>query len=335
MIDAAVDRNDHDAARVFVVRFVAQVSDLRGFRRLGLHQRGDLLQHFGPGHLMRQRGDDDVAVLDVVHGAHAHRALAGFVHLQQVGARRDDFRFGRIVRALNVFAELFDRGFRLIEQAHASGGDFTQVMRRHVGGHAHGDAGGAVEQQVGQPRRQGRRLVEGAVEVRPPVRRALAQLAEQHFGITRQPRFGVTHGGEGLGIIRRTPVALAVDQRVAIAERLGHQHHGFVAGRVAVGVEFTEHVTDGTRRFLVLGIGVQPQLAHGVDDTPLYRFQAVADMRQSTVHDHVHGVVEVGTFGEVGQRAAFYTVQAEIKGVAHAGLIGSLSGAAAWCHRAE
>jgi hypothetical protein len=101
-----------------------------------------------------------------------------------------------------------------------------------------------------------------------------------------------------------------------------------------VRVELAEHVTDGTRRFLVLGIGVQPQLAHGVDDTPLYRLQAVADMRQGTVHDHVHGVVEVGMFGEVSQRAAFYAVQAEIKGVAHAGLIGSLSGAAAWCRRA-
>ncbi|MNN45174.1 hypothetical protein D3C81_1594940 [compost metagenome] len=174
-------------------------------------------------------------------------------------------------------------------------------MRRNVGGHAHGDTGGAVEQNVRQARGQDQRFVEGTVEVRAPVRRALAQLAEQHFGITRQPRFGVTHGGEGLGIIRRTPVALAVDQRVAIAERLGHQHHGFVAGRVAVRVELAEHVTDGTRRFLVLGIGVQPQLAHGVDDAPLHGLQAVADMRQGTVHDHVHGVVEVGIFGEVSQ----------------------------------
>ncbi|MNB94408.1 hypothetical protein D3C75_415590 [compost metagenome] len=294
-------RNDHDPARVFVVGFVTQVGNLRRLGRLGLHHRGDLLQHLGARDLMRQRGDDDVAVFDVIHGAHAHRTATGFVDFQQVGARGDDFRFGRVVRALDVFTELFDRGLGLIEQTHARRGDFPQVVRRHVGGHAHGDAGGAVEQDVRQAGRQHQRLVQRTVEVRAPIRRALAQFAEQHFGITRQPRFGVTHGGEGLGIIRRTPVALAVDQRIAIAERLGHQHHGFVAGRVAVGVEFTEHVTDGTRRFLVLGIGVQPQLAHGVDDTPLYRFQAVADMRQGTVHDHVHGVVEVGIFGEVSQ----------------------------------
>lgn len=101
-----------------------------------------------------------------------------------------------------------------------------------------------------------------------------------------------------------------------------------------MGVELTQHVTDRTGGLFVLGIGIQPQLTHGVDDTPLYRFQAVADMRQSTVHDHVHGVVEVGIFGEVSQRSAFYAIQAEIQGVAHAGLISSLSGAAARCRRA-
>ncbi|MNZ60194.1 hypothetical protein D3C78_782570 [compost metagenome] len=75
-----------------------------------------------------------------------------------------------------------------------------------------------------------------------------------------------------------------------------------------MGVELAEHVTDGTRRFLVLGIGVQPQLAHRINNAALYRFQAVADMRQGTVHDHVHGVVEVGIFGEVSQRSAFYAI---------------------------
>ncbi|MCY1439051.1 hypothetical protein D9M71_552700 [compost metagenome] len=78
-------------------------------------------------------------------------------------------------------------------------------------------------------------------------------------------------------------------------------------------MELAEHVADGTRRLLVLGVGVQAQFAHGVDDAPLHRLQAVADMRQGAVHDHVHGVVEVGLFGEVSQRAAFDAVQAEFQ----------------------
>ena len=80
-----------------------------------------------------------------------------------------------------------------------------------------------------------------------------------------------------------------------------------------MGVELAEHVTDGTRRLLVLGIGIEPQLAHGIDDASLHRLQAVADVRQGAVHDHVHGIVEVGLFGEVSQRAAFDAVQAEFQ----------------------
>lgn len=66
-------------------------------------------------------------------------------------------------------------------------------------------------------------------------------------------------------------------------------------------VELAEHVTDGPRGFLVLGVGVQAQFAHGIDDTSLYGLEAVADVRQGAVHDHVHGVVEIGLLGEVGE----------------------------------
>ncbi|MNJ24691.1 hypothetical protein D3C77_191150 [compost metagenome] len=171
--------DDHDPARVLVVRLVAQVGDHR--QLLGLHLCGDLLQHLGPGDLVRQRGDDDIAVLDAIHRAHAHRTTAAFVDFQQLGARGDDLGFGRVVRALDMLAKLLDRGLGLIEQTHAGRGDFAQVVRRHVGGHAHGDTGGTVEQDVRQTRRKHRRLVEGTVEVRHPVCRALAQFAEQHF----------------------------------------------------------------------------------------------------------------------------------------------------------
>ncbi len=68
-----------------------------------------------------------------------------------------------------------------------------------------------------------------------------------------------------------------------------------------MGVVFTQHVTDGTRRFFVLGIGLQSQLGHGVDDAPLHRLQAVADIGQGAVQDDVHRVVEVRLLGEVLQ----------------------------------
>ena len=62
-------------------------------------------------------------------------------------------------------------------------------------------------------------------------------------------------------------------------------------------VVFTQHVTHGTGRFLVLGGVFQAQLAHGVHNAALYRFQAVADVGQGAVENHVHGVIQVRAFG--------------------------------------
>ena len=289
-------RHDDHAGGVFMVGFIAQVGHQR--QLLGLHLRGDLLHHPGAGDLVRQRGNDDIAILPRPDRATTHRPAAGGVEIQQLPARRDDFRFGREVRALDMLHQFIQAGARLVQQAHTGRRHFAQVMRWNVGGHAHGDAGGAVEQQVRQARRQHHGFFHGAVEVRLPVHGALPQLAQQHLAVAGQPGFGVTHGGKGLGIIRRAPVALAVDQRVAVGERLRHQHHGLVTGRVAMGVVFAQHVAHGARGFLVLGQGRQPQLAHGVDDAPLYRLEPVADMRQRAIHDHIHGVVQIGFFGK-------------------------------------
>ncbi len=308
-------RHYDDTGRILVIRLIAQV----GYQRqlLGLHLRGDLLQHLGPGHLMRQCGDDDIAVIAAPDRAAADRTAPGGVEIQQLAARGDDFRLGGEVRALDMLHQLVQPRPGIIQQAHAGGGHLAQVVRRNIRGHAHRDAGGAVEQQVRQPGRQYCRLLQGAVEVRLPVDRALPQFGQQYLAVASQPRLGIAHGGEGLGIIRRTPVALPVHQRIAVGEGLGHQHHGLVTSRVAVGVIFAEHVAHGTGRFLVLGGGGQAQLAHRVDDAPLYRFESVADMRQGPVHDHVHGVVQVGFFGKRRQGATLNAFQAQIQTVTH------------------
>ncbi len=247
---------------------------------------------------MRQRGNDDIAILPRPHRPAAYRATPGRIEIEQFVARGDDFRLGGEVRPLDVFHQLIQPGAGVIQQAHAGGGNFPQVMRRNVGSHAHGNPGGAVEQQVGQTGGQHHRLIQGAVEVRLPVHRALPQLGQQHLAVAGQTGFGVAHGSKGFGIVRRAPVALPVDQRIAVGERLSHQHHGLVAGRVAVGVVLAQHVTNGTCGLLGLGAGRQAQLAHRIDDAPLYRLEPIADMRQRPIHDHVHGVVQIGFFGK-------------------------------------
>ena len=63
-------------------------------------------------------------------------------------------------------------------------------------------------------------------------------------------------------------------------------------------MEFADHIAHRTRRFFVLGAGGEPEFAHRVHDAPLHGLQTVAEVRQRTVEDHVHRIVEVRAFRE-------------------------------------
>ncbi len=170
---------------------------------------------------------------------------------------------------------------------------FTQIVRRDIGAHTHRNTGGTVHQDMRHTRRQDFRFRQGTVKIGHPVNRTLPQLGQQQIGIAGQARLGVTHGGEGFGIIRRTPVALAVHQRIAIGKWLRHQHHGFITGTVTMGMEFTQYITDGTSRFLEFGTCLEAQIRHGINNTPLHRFEAVTDMRQGAIENNVHRIIEI------------------------------------------
>jgi hypothetical protein len=204
-----------------------------------------------------------------------------------------------------VFAQICDGGIRIVQQADAGADDFAQIVRRNIGGHTHRDAHRAVEQHVRQARGQPAGFFQRAVEVGHPVHGALAELAEQHVGDRIELGLGVTHGREAFRIVRRAEVALTVDQRIAVRERLRHQHHRFVAGAVAVRMELADHVADRARRFLRLGTGGQAKLAHRVDDAALYRLEAVAHEGQGAVQHHVHRIIEIRPLGVFLKRDLF------------------------------
>ena len=106
----------------------------------------------------------------------------------------------------------------------------------------------------GKPRRQQLRLAQRAVEVLAPVGRALLQLRQQRLRELRQPRLGVAHRRERFRIVGRAPVPLPFDERIAHRERLRHQHHGLVAGAVAVRMKLADDVADRARRLLELRV---------------------------------------------------------------------------------
>ena len=124
-------------------------------------QRGDALLDAVPGLLEGDLGDDDAAAvlvfLDVAPGRGRRRAAAGVVSAADARAAADDPAGGKI-RARHDLQQFVDRNVRLVDHADQGVADFAQVVRRDRRGHAHRDAVGAVDEQVGELRGQHGRL---------------------------------------------------------------------------------------------------------------------------------------------------------------------------------
>ena len=56
---------------------------------------------------------------------------------------------------------------------------------------------------------------------------------------------------------------------------------------------FTHGIADNTRRFTIGLIRGHTQFAHRIQNTPLYRLQSIAYIRQCPRHDNAHGIVDV------------------------------------------
>src|SRR5690606_35231892 len=153
---AALDL-DVDAHAV-LVGLVAQLAD--AFQALFLDQLGDLLDQPGLVHLVGDLGDDDrftaiVRNLDLGTRAHAHAAAAGPVRGLDASGAVDDAG-GREIRARQVLHQPIDVDLRVVDHRDGRVHHLAQVVRRDVGGHAHRDAGGAVDQQGRHPGRHDR-----------------------------------------------------------------------------------------------------------------------------------------------------------------------------------
>ena len=149
---------DHDADRLFEIALVADAGDAGDFAFVG--QRGDFLDHRVAGLLVGDLVDDDphpagLAFVDGRLRADDDRAAAGFVAFPDRVLAADDAAGGE-VGAGDVLHEFADGDVRIVEQRDDAAADFAEVVRRDAGGHADGDAAGAVDQQVRELGRAGR-----------------------------------------------------------------------------------------------------------------------------------------------------------------------------------
>ena len=181
----------------------------------------------------------------------------------------------------------------IVDQRDAGVDNLAQIVRRNIGRHADRNAAGAVDQEVGEFRRQNRRLLFGVVVVRLEIDGVLVDVAENFQRGSGQARFGISIGRRRIAV-DRTEIALAVDQRHAHGKILRHPDHGVVNRLVAVRMIFTDHVTDDAGGFDVFLVRRMSLLVHRIQDAAMHGLQPVARVRQRTGHDHAHGVIEVG-----------------------------------------
>ncbi|GAA3101960.1 hypothetical protein GCM10020001_018730 [Nonomuraea salmonea] len=194
--EAVLDLDDQPQALVAVGE-VFEVGD--ALQLLAGHELFDLGDHALGTHVVRQLGDDDALaprrdLLDRALGPHAERAAPGLVGVAHA-LQPDDLPARRQVGPRHEPHQLVERRVGLLDQVAGGGHDLDEVVRRHVGGHADGDAARAVDQQVGEGRRHDDRLGLLAVVVGLEVDGVLVDRLDHEHRRRGQPGLGVTHGG--------------------------------------------------------------------------------------------------------------------------------------------
>jgi hypothetical protein len=134
-----------------------------------------------------------------------------------------------------VAADLAGRRLGIVDEHRNRVDDFPHVVRRDVGRHPDCNAGRAVDDEVGNPRRQHLWLLQPIIEVRREIDGILVDVGEHLHRDTCQPRFGVPVGGRRIAI-DGAEVPLPIDERIPQGEVLHHAHEGVVYRRVAVRV---------------------------------------------------------------------------------------------------
>ena len=240
--------------------------------------------------------------LDVGAGADLDRGAPGGVGVADA-LHAHDPAAGE-VGALDVLHEPGEVDLRVRHVGLDRADRLAQVVGRDVGRHPDRDPGGAVDEQVREPRRQHQGLGLRLVVVGPEVDRVGVDVA-QHLGRQAgEPGLGVAHRG-GRVVVDRAEVALAVDERVAQRELLRHADERVVDRRVAVRVVLTHHLADDEGALAVRPVRLQREVVHRVQHPPVHGLEPVADVGQRPADDHAHRVIEVRAAHLLRQLALF------------------------------
>ena len=140
--------------------------------------------------MIRQFGDDDgIAIraplglnrLNICHPPHRHRTPACGVGFADAAAAQN-LAPGWEIGAGDQGQQLALFQIRIGDQGQQAINQFGEVVGRDVGGHPHGNAGGTVEQQLGDARRHHRGFLLGSIEIVDVIDRFALDIFQQAVG---------------------------------------------------------------------------------------------------------------------------------------------------------
>src|SRR5690606_37242742 len=90
--------------------------------------------------------------------------------------------------------EFINAALRIAQHEHTAVDHLGEVVRRNVRGHAYGNTGAAIDQQIGQARGQQQGLLFAAVVVGAKVDGFLVNVGQELVRDLGKTHFGITHG---------------------------------------------------------------------------------------------------------------------------------------------
>ena len=281
---------DHHAG--VLVGFITHGGDVRD--DLLIHQRGNPLDQNSAVHVVRDFGDDNLLapalhLLQANPAAHFQAAAAaGEIVLDSLQTKQH--AAGGKIRPFHVRHQLREADTRIVNLRADAVNDLAEVVRRDVRGHADGNAGAAVDQEVrecgGEDSRLGLRLI----VIGDEIDRFLLHVLHERGTQWRQARFGVPHGSRLISL-DRTKVSLTVHQPLTHRPGLGHVDQRRINRLVAVRMVIAHGLPDDLGAFDVLAIGHHAQIVHGEKNPTLRRLQSIAHIRQRARNDDRHRVI--------------------------------------------
>jgi len=171
-----------------------------------------------------------------------HRAAPGHQRHASAGTAQN-LAASREIRPRHNVEQIEIGDVGIVDQRQCRVDHFRKIVRRDIRRHANGDAAAAIDEQVREPRRQNRRLLNGAVIIVLEVDRAFVDIIEQRPRRFGQTRFCVPHRGRHIAV-DRAEITLAIDEREPHREVLRQAHERHVDRLVAVRVIIAHHFAD-------------------------------------------------------------------------------------------